>query len=70
MARTPAAIPATTRRFRRRAARSHRYVFTLYTADVAANVVPGTGKQEPLDALRSHILAQSPLTRTYQRHQR
>lgn len=45
----------------------HRYVFTLYAADVALNVPPRPDKDTVLGALQGHIIAQAQLEGTYAR---
>ena len=45
----------------------HRYRFTLYALDVPVNLDPGAQKQEVLDAMEGHVLAQTELVGTYRR---
>lgn len=45
----------------------HRYVFTLYAADIALNVPPRPDKDTVLSALQGHIIAQARLAGTYTR---
>jgi Raf kinase inhibitor-like YbhB/YbcL family protein len=45
----------------------HRYQFTLYAVDKTLDLNAGATKQEVLDAMQGHILAQAQLTGTYQR---
>jgi len=47
--------------------RSHRYQFTLYSLDRPLDLKFGVSKNQVLDAIRGHILAQGGLTGTYQR---
>lgn len=47
--------------------RVHRYRFTLYALDRPLDLPRGASKQQLLDAMKGHILAQSHLTGTYQR---
>jgi Raf kinase inhibitor-like YbhB/YbcL family protein len=46
---------------------SHRYRFNIYAIDKLLNLTAGTSKQQVLDAMQGHILAQALLTATYQR---
>ena len=46
----------------------HRYFFKLYALDTALKLEPGTRKQELLDTMAGHILAEAQLMGTYQRH--
>jgi len=45
----------------------HRYYFKLYALDAALDVKPGLDKQELLDAMNEHILAEAQLFGTYER---
>ncbi len=45
----------------------HRYRFTLYALDRAANFPAGIGKDRVLKAIEPHVLAQTTLTGTYKR---
>ena len=45
----------------------HRYVFRLYALDTLLALSGGASKQEVLDALRGHILAEAELTGVYKR---
>jgi len=45
----------------------HRYFFTLYALDTELAVVPGLLKQDLLDAMAGHILAQTELMGTFER---
>ncbi|MCC6383512.1 MAG: YbhB/YbcL family Raf kinase inhibitor-like protein [Dehalococcoidia bacterium] len=49
---------------------THRYRFTLYALDRPLPLVPGASKQDLLDALQAHILAQAELVGTYRRQER
>lgn len=45
----------------------HRYLFTLYALDRQLDLKAGSSKQQVLNAMEGHILAQGQLTGTYQR---
>ena len=45
----------------------HRYRFTLYALDRQLDLKAGSSKQQVLNAMEGHILAQGQLTGTYQR---
>ncbi len=45
----------------------HRYRFTLYALDSPLDLPRGASRQQLLDAMKGHILAQSQLTGLYQR---
>ncbi|HNX68097.1 MAG TPA: YbhB/YbcL family Raf kinase inhibitor-like protein [Candidatus Omnitrophota bacterium] len=45
----------------------HRYFFKLYALDIMTGLKPGATKQELLQAMRGHVLAEGKLTGTYQR---
>jgi Raf kinase inhibitor-like YbhB/YbcL family protein len=45
----------------------HRYYFTLYALDSEVGLPAGAKKQEVLDAMAGHILAEGTLMGTYQR---
>lgn len=45
----------------------HRYFFKLYAVDIAADLPPGLTKQQILDAIKGHILAQGELMGKYKR---
>jgi Raf kinase inhibitor-like YbhB/YbcL family protein len=45
----------------------HRYVFTLFALDTAIDLAAGATKQEPLDSIAGHVLAEGTLTGTYGR---
>lgn len=45
----------------------HRYRFTLYALDRQLDLKAGSSKQQVLNAIEGHILAQGQLTGTYQR---
>ncbi len=47
--------------------RPHRYQFILYALDQALNLKAGASKEQVLDAIQGHVLAQGQLTGTYQR---
>ncbi|MFC1932004.1 YbhB/YbcL family Raf kinase inhibitor-like protein, partial [Chloroflexota bacterium] len=47
--------------------RPHRYQFTLYALDQPLSLKSGASKQQVLEAMEGHILAQGQLTGTYQR---
>lgn len=46
---------------------AHRYVFRLYALDVHPALDPGAGRQDFLNAIQGHILAQAELTGRYAR---
>lgn len=46
---------------------AHHYKFTLYALDRPLDLRAGAPKQDVLNAMRSHIIAQGTLTGTYQR---
>lgn len=46
---------------------SHRYVFTCYALDKKLNLPPGKTKQDLLEAMNGHILAESKLAGRYMR---
>jgi Raf kinase inhibitor-like YbhB/YbcL family protein len=46
---------------------AHRYFFKLYALDTIINLLPGATKQELLDAMEGHILAEAELMGTYRR---
>lgn len=46
---------------------AHGYRFTLYALDKPLDLKAGASKQQLLDAMKGHILAQSQLIGTYQR---
>lgn len=48
----------------------HHYRFTLYALDTTVQLKPGATKQQAVDALRNHVLAQAQLVGTYQRGRR
>lgn len=45
----------------------HRYYFKLYALDVALDLPPGQTKQQLLDAMKGHTLAEASLMGTYKR---
>lgn len=45
----------------------HRYFFKLYALDTELSLGPGATKQEVLDAMGGHVLAQTELMGTYKR---
>lgn len=45
----------------------HHYRFTLYALDMPLDLKPGVSKNQVLDAIKGHILAQGQLTGTYRR---
>lgn len=47
--------------------RVHHYRFTLYALDRSLDLPRGAPRQQLLDAMKGHILAQGQLTGTYQR---
>jgi len=46
---------------------THRYFFKLYALDMKINLLPGATKQEILNAMDGHILAETELMGTYSR---
>ncbi|MGN6734338.1 MAG: YbhB/YbcL family Raf kinase inhibitor-like protein [Candidatus Binatia bacterium] len=46
---------------------AHRYFFKLYALDAATNLKPREMKQQLLDALKAHVLAETDLTARYKR---
>jgi Raf kinase inhibitor-like YbhB/YbcL family protein len=44
---------------------THRYFFKLYALDAPVNLLPGATKEELLDAMKGHILAQGELMGTF-----
>jgi len=46
---------------------THRYRFFLYALDASLGLAPGASRQEVLDAIEGHILAESILIGTYSR---
>lgn len=46
---------------------AHRYCFSLYALDQPLNLKAGASKEQVLDAMHGHVLAQGQLTGTYQR---
>lgn len=46
---------------------SHRYDFTLFALDAPVALAPGASKQELLDAMEGHVLAQARLEGRYAR---
>ncbi len=47
--------------------RPHRYFFKLYAVDAETALSPGATKQQVLQAIEGHVLAQAQLMGTYQR---
>ncbi len=47
--------------------KSHRYFFRLYALDTMLELAAGASKQDVIDAMEGHILAQGELMGTYQR---
>lgn len=47
--------------------RPHRYQFALYALDQPLDLKPGASKQQVLESMQGHILAQGQLTGRYQR---
>jgi hypothetical protein len=45
----------------------HRYFFKLYALDARLGLAAGATKEEVLDAMQGHVLAQGELMGTYQR---
>jgi Raf kinase inhibitor-like YbhB/YbcL family protein len=45
----------------------HRYYFTLYALDTKLDLEPGLSKENLLEAMKGHILAEGQLMGTYQR---
>jgi Raf kinase inhibitor-like YbhB/YbcL family protein len=46
---------------------AHRYVFTLYALDAALGLEPGAAKDELVDAMEDHIVAEASLAGTFER---
>jgi hypothetical protein len=46
---------------------THRYFFKLYALDSKLNLEPGATKQDVLDAMEGHVLAQAELMGTFSR---
>jgi Raf kinase inhibitor-like YbhB/YbcL family protein len=46
---------------------THRYMFQFYALDTQLNLPPGSTKQDVMNAMQSHILAQTQLTGLYSR---
>ena len=46
---------------------THRYFFKLYALDTTLDLAPGATKQQVLDALAGHVLAEGQLMGTYKR---
>ncbi len=46
---------------------THRYFFKLYALDCAINLSPGATKQQLLDSIKGHVLAESQLMGKYSR---
>jgi len=47
--------------------REHRYVFRLYALDSDLALEPGARKEQVLDAMQDHVLAEAQLTGKYKR---
>ena len=47
--------------------REHRYIFTLYALDSDLTLAPGARKDQLLDAMRDHVLAEAQLVGKYSR---
>jgi len=45
--------------------RAHRYIFKLHALDTDLALAPGARREQLLDALRDHVLAEAQLTGTY-----
>src|SRR5215212_10358059 len=45
----------------------HRYIFKLYALDADSALEPGARREQLLDALRNHVLAEAHLTGKYKR---
>lgn len=45
----------------------HRYVFNLFAIDAELTLLPSTGREELLSAMKGHVLAQEALTGRYRR---
>lgn len=46
---------------------THRYFFKLYALDTILNLAPGATKQQILDAMKGHVLAEAHLSGKYSR---
>lgn len=49
--------------------REHRYVYKLYALDVELDLPEGSSKQQVLDAIQGHVLAEAELIGRYERQQ-
>jgi Raf kinase inhibitor-like YbhB/YbcL family protein len=47
--------------------RVHRYIFKLFALDTDLTLEPGARKEQVLDAMRDHVLAEAQLTGKYKR---
>jgi Raf kinase inhibitor-like YbhB/YbcL family protein len=47
--------------------REHRYIFKLYALDASLALGPGAKREQLLDAMRGHILAEAQVTGKYKR---
>jgi Raf kinase inhibitor-like YbhB/YbcL family protein len=47
--------------------REHRYIFKLYALDTSLGLEPGESREQLLDAVRDHVLAEAQVTGKYKR---
>jgi Raf kinase inhibitor-like YbhB/YbcL family protein len=47
--------------------REHRYIFKLYALDTSLGLEPGARREQLLDAVRDHVLAEAQVTGKYKR---
>jgi Raf kinase inhibitor-like YbhB/YbcL family protein len=45
----------------------HHYIFTVYALDAALPLEPGLNRNQLLDAIKGHVVAQGSLTGIYER---
>jgi len=49
------------------AGKAHRYIFSLYALDITLNLKEGATKNEVVEAMKGHIIAEAKTTGLYQR---